>query len=205
MRIGYDPVANRIVFPHFWGGKLVGWQKRSIPESTLPGFSWPPTEFQKPKYKNSSGFPKSEHLYMYDAALGEHTVIVVESPMSVAKAYELYIGGVVATFGAKVSQAQIDLLKYWGRVIVWFDADRAGQAGAGKLVQGLYRHAQVSVVEPEPGKDLGDYHTADQIKSKLKGCRPAALWLPEYWRNGGQYRGSDGRQSSSSAGPQQGS
>ena len=174
--IGYDRLSNRIVFPHRWRGNLVGWQKRAIP----PGPGWPGTEPPWPKYKNSSGFPKSETLYRYDEALDSERVVVVESPMSVAKAHELGVFGVVATFGAKVTSQQIDLLKRWETVVVWFDADPAGESGTAKLVEGLYRHCRVLVVPAEQDRDLGDYSDANDVSLALQSATPAVLWLAQH-------------------------
>jgi hypothetical protein len=178
LSIGYDANENRIVFPHFWEGKLVGWQKRAIPASP----DWPGTVPDWPKYRSSSGMPKSETLYGYDEAkrIKSRQVVVVESPMSVAKAVSLWIGiPVLATFGAKVSKTQIDLLKDFDYVTVWFDCDPAGHAGERKLVDGLYRHTNVLVVNPDPDMDMGDYTNGDAVCSKLDSAIPAALWLAE--------------------------
>lgn len=188
LSIGYDPRENRIVIPHFWRGGLVGWQKRAIPsqgwsqqaqryETAAP---WPPTANQHPKYRSSLGFPKSETLYGYDQAMetaGLTTAIVVESPMSVIKAFELLKPGVLATFGAKVSRTQVDLLKVFDCVYVWFDADPAGYTGARKLVEPLMNHTQVMVVPPADGVDLGDYTSCEAVTATLGSAIPAALWL----------------------------
>lgn len=174
--IGYDAQSNRIVFPHWWEGNLVGWQRRAIPVDDR----WPGTVPSYPKYKNSTGFPKSETLYRYHTLYSVLPAIVVESPMSVAKAYEFGVNGTMATFGAKVSQAQIDLLKRFDQVYVWFDDDPAGHAGERKLVEGLYRHTNVLVVEPDKDKDLGDYSSAEQVDSKLEAAKLAAQWLGEH-------------------------
>lgn len=175
LRLGYDERERRIVFPHFVHGTLVGWQKRVIPGETAPEY---------PKYRNSSGFPKSETLYNLDVARGFPRVCVVESPMSVARAASLDIPNVVATFGAKVSATQIDLLQDFERVYVWFDRDGAGLSGERKIVEGLFEHTDVYVVAPDGGRDLGDADTAE-IADKLRHAVPAALRLGDYqrWRN----------------------
>jgi hypothetical protein len=178
LKIGFDEKENRIVFPHFWDGRLVGWQKRSIPAAS----GWPGTCPDWPKYRSSSGFPKSETLYGYDEAkrIKSRQVVVVESPMSVAKAISLWIGiPVLATFGAKVSQAQIDLLKDFDYVTVWFDDDPAGHAGERKIVENLYRHTSVGVVAPDPGMDMADYSDGESVCNKLDSEVPAAFWLAE--------------------------
>lgn len=178
LRIGFDPAVNRIVFPHWWQGKLVGWQKRIIPESE----DWPGTLYPYPKYKNSTGFPKSETLYNYDLAKNFRDVIVVESPMSVAKAEDLglsdmRLAATVATFGAKVSKTQISLLGDFEHVYIWFDDDLAGRGGERKLVEGLYRQTKVWVVTPDEDRDLGDCDAVSEVRRKLEEARPANLWL----------------------------
>jgi len=175
--LGFDQRENRLVFPHWWNGRLVGWQKRVIPDR--PG-RWPGTDPAWPKYRNSGGMPKSETLYHYDVARSYACGIVVESPMSVAKALSLGLPNVVATFGAKVTKHQIELLKTFDTVYVWFDADAAGRAGERKIVEGLYRSVDVHVVLPEPGKDLGDYHTETEVLSMIDRAVPAFIRLADY-------------------------
>ena len=186
LRIGFDQRENRIVFPHWWGERLVGWQKRSIPGRDG---QWPGTYPPQPKYRNSISFPKSETLYGYDL-VDDYTgpVVVVESPMSVARAIHHRLPGVVATFGAKVSQTQIELLTHFNQVVVWFDDDPAGQAGARKLVQGLYRHTDVRVVNPDPGMDLADYPTVEDVIGRIHSAVLAVDKLAQ-WELEGVIRG----------------
>lgn len=181
LHLGFDPTENRIVFPHFVDDKLVGWQKRVIPAMdtrVVPPkpFPWSGTSPEFPKYRNSSGFPKSETLYNFDLARRHPRVCVVESPMSVARAVSLGLPNVVATFGAKVSTFQIDLLKRFDAVYVWFDRDGAGITGERKLTEGLYRHTDVRVITPDKDADMGDADLGI-IATKLKQATPAALKL----------------------------
>jgi hypothetical protein len=182
LKIGWDERENRIVFPHYWRGSLVGWQKRAIP----PSNHWPGTQPQYPKYRNSPGFPKSETLYSYDKNCRERDIMLVESPMSVARANELGFPNVLATFGAKVSKTQMDLLKDFKHVYVWFDADPAGNAGERKIVENLWRHTEVSVVRPDKGMDLGDYTSLAAVEDKLRQAQPSMLWLAEHGESNGQ-------------------
>lgn len=172
-KLGYDPAEKRVVFPHFFGGNLVGWQKRVTPE-TVPPF---------PKYRNSVGFPKAETLYNYDRARDYKTVIVVESPMSVVRAHSLGFPNVVATFGAKVTQHQIDLLRDWRTVYVWFDADTAGLTGEQKLVKGLYSYTDLRVIVPEPDRDAADAATAEEFLARVDAAIPAPLRRIDYTRS----------------------
>lgn len=194
LQIGYDSQAVRVVFPHFWEGKLVGWQKRAVP----PSEDWPdtPPDVQPngktylPKYKNSPDFPKSQTIYNYDLIKqrGCDTVVVVESPMSVAKAETLTDGtdllsNVVSTFGAKVNQAQIDALKDFKHVFVYMDSDKPGFIATTKLVRGLHRFCNVMVVQPEPNKDMGDYWVREEVLNVIDKAEPAFMKLAE-WDDG---------------------
>lgn len=170
LNLGYDPKEKRIVFPHYFGGHLVGWQKRCTPQS-VP---------QYPKYLSSFSFPKSTTLYNYDRTQRYSQVVVVESPMSVARAITCGLPNVVATFGAKVSAAQIRLLHPFSTVFVWFDHEvYAGQIGERKITEGLYRHTDVRVVVPDEGRDMGDEDLAG-MERKINGAIPAALRLGEH-------------------------
>lgn len=170
LRLGYDEREQRVVFPHFVNGVLVGWVKRAIPGQTMP---------QIPKYRNNSGFPKSETLYNFDVAKNYPRVCVVESPMSVARAVSLECPNVVATFGAKVGNKQISLLEDFHTVYVWMDTGPAGLQGEQKLVEHLYRYTDVRVVTPDGGLDLADADL-DKIGEKLAEATPASLKLGEY-------------------------
>ena len=172
--LGYDAEEKRAVFPHFFNHRLVGWQKRITPES----------DPQWPKYRSSMGFPKSETLYNYDVASGYRRVIVVESPMSVARAMTLGFPGTVATFGAKVSSRQLDLLKPFETVYVWFDDDKAGWAGERQVVEKLYRHVDVWVVPPDRGRDMGDSESGSELLRKIATAVPSAYRLSDYGKAG---------------------
>jgi Toprim domain-containing protein len=176
LRVGFDRAENRVVIPHFWNGDLVGWQKRAIPDR--PG-QWPGTLNPWPKYRSSSGFPKSETLFAFDYPRRGNHVVVVESPMSVLKAHALGISNVTATFGAKVTRTQAELLADFHDVTVWFDHDPAGFHGGRALTELLMHRTAVRVVDPDLDHDLGDYVSGEAVCDKLETARPAALWLAD--------------------------
>jgi len=160
----------------------VGFQKRAIPSGP-----WPESAEQEPKYKSSLGFPKSETLYGYDfcrtrGIQNMHTevdVVVVESPFSVAKAYSLGIPYVLATFGAKVTPNQLALLHDFASITVWFDDDPAGRTGERTLLAGL-PVGKVRVVQPYPGRDLGDCSTREEVQTMLDSAVPGFMKLAQY-------------------------
>ena len=179
LKIGWREEDNRIVIPHFWENRLVGWQARTVPDR--PG-QWPGTADPVPKYKSSFSFPKSSTLYNYDQARTHNRCVVVESPFSVIKAEALGIPGVVATFGAKVSRCQHDLLAAFDRVTVWMDGDTAGRGAERRIVRALARRVDLYVVTPDAERDLGDCATREEIESKLEAARPAWMLLSEWDR-----------------------
>jgi DNA primase len=176
LQVGWREDDNRIIIPHFWGGNLVGWQSRAVPDR--PG-QWPGTVHPKPKYKSTSGFPKSDTFY-YDHSRSfppdGGTVLVVESPFSVIKATALGLDvPVLATFGSKVSDAQTRMLSNFETVILWADPDPAGQMMERTMMRRLHSHPGLQIVAPDPGQDLADYDTLDAITAKLERAEPAML------------------------------
>jgi hypothetical protein len=175
LRIGWRHDENRITIPHFWDGKLVGWQSRAVPDR--PGL-WPGTAEPMPKYRSTPGFPKSDTLY-HDHSRPfprSGTVVVVESPFSVVKATSLRLDvPVVATFGAKVSATQTSILSDFDEVILWPDPDQAGRIMERTVARRLQRHPGLRVVEPDPGRDMADCQTLDEVKGKIESAVPAVL------------------------------
>lgn len=102
--------SERIVIPHFWEGRLVGWQSRKLADDGTP------------KYVSSPDFPKDQTLYNYDRT--KRMAVVVESPASVLRhAHHMHVE---ATFGANVTDSQIRLLQRHSTVVLWMDNDTAG-------------------------------------------------------------------------------
>ncbi len=152
-QVGYDPRINRIILPHYWQGDLVGWQTRRIVNDGSP------------KYQNTPDFPRAETLYNFDVECDQ--VVVVESPMTVvSKSHLIPEYGFVATFGAEVTQKQLQVLSSYPSVILWFDNDQAGWRGTEKIVDHLRRYCDVLVVDSpyvEDAADLPDDITLDLL------------------------------------------
>ena len=160
-RIGFDPESHRIVLPHFWKGALVGWQTRQL----LSGDS--------PKYKNTPNFPKNETLYHApDDQRAE--ILVVESVLSVAAKLHLH-SGMVATFGASVTERQKHLLAAYQKVILWFDNDPAGWKATREVGEMLVRYTQVLVVQSDLAADPAEVDD-DTFERLVSEAVPYSLW-----------------------------
>lgn len=120
-----------LVIPHYFGGKLVGYQERWLDDDRG---KYPP------KYTNSDDFPKALTLYGWDDAVEEARrgtpVIVVESTMTKNRLWEIGYTA-AATFGASVSDEQLRLLRsLLGGVILAFDNDPDYLNKKGETVRG---------------------------------------------------------------------
>jgi hypothetical protein len=134
MGIGTDPdgyvdrirTGPRAVIPHWWDGKLVGWQSRRLPGAD-PG---------APKYLSTPAFPRDETLFGYKDF--HRDVTVVESPMSQLR-HQHHVD-IEATFGFVVTDLQIQHLVRGRQKLTWFmDNDSAGwQAVEGRTFNGRF-------------------------------------------------------------------
>ncbi|WP_267716697.1 toprim domain-containing protein [Streptomyces sp. CoH17] len=198
-KIGYDERDVRVVLPHFWEGKLVGWQKRRLDDPR-----WPQTPLglegkRAPKYQNTSSFPRSETLYNWDSVPKDSkAVLVVESVLSTLRSLSIastaardqsptmsaatmqILQSPLSTFGAKVSSEQVALLRSFEEVIVWMDDDFPGHKATVKLIKELYRHTNLTVVPNRGAKDdLGGLPAETSI-GLIESRVPGFMVLDEY-------------------------
>lgn len=161
-KIDVDYCGPAAVFPHYWRGKLIGWQHRWL--------DWDEENTKVPrwlaKYTNTTDFPKDCTLFNYDKAL--HTtqpVVVVES---VPTALFVISAGrpAVAYFGGGIKPAQLRLLRRFSQgVILAPDNDKTGDNFVSTATQYLERYIEVYVtdkVDLGPKADLGDYAKSDR-------------------------------------------
>lgn len=135
-RLGWDPTTDRVVLPHFWQKKLVGWQTRKMPPEWRSS-EWTPLPPRadgevradvhsgapnSPKYFSSPDFPKESTIFNYRPK--EREAVVMEAMLS-AMTHEEYFHS-EAVFGAKVTDLQIRRLVKHDVVILWMDNDAAG-------------------------------------------------------------------------------
>jgi len=105
-----DPISN----------KLVGWQEKWTQERRFNNFP--------PKVN------KSHCLFGYEQYSSED-MIVVESPLDVARLASIGILGGVATCGSAVSIAQINLIRSAKRVVIAMDNDSAGIKSSSEIFE----------------------------------------------------------------------
>lgn len=116
--------ADRLIFPVYFKGEMVGWQMRSIPGTVYGDMA------DVVRYYHL--FNKGKYLYNYDQAIGYKSVILVEG---VKKALKL--PNAVASLGKNLSAQQIQLLHGWRDIIILLDADSPAQQIGKSLEAGL--------------------------------------------------------------------
>lgn len=164
-KIDDDYYGPCIVFPHFWEGRLVGWQHRWLNHGK-------DTPKWLPKYTNTSDFPKTQTLYNYDRAIKQpgDRVVVVESVPTVLFLASMGVTA-IATFGSSVVESQLRLLRrFQGGVIIAPDNDAPGEKFAQGAQSYLERYVDVTVLDPVElgeGSDLGDYMSTDDPVGNL--------------------------------------
>ena len=125
----YDRFRHRLIFPIFnLSGKISGFGGRALDEGEKTG----------PKYLNSpetAVFEKGAVLYGLHLAREqirrEKKAVVVEGYTDVISAFQCGLKNVVASLGTALTAAQARLLRAQAeKVVIAYDADRAGEAAA---------------------------------------------------------------------------
>lgn len=156
---GHGNTSERIVLPHFWKGKLVGWQTRRMCDDGSP------------KYLSSPDFPKDQTIYNYQPR--EERAVVMEAMLSVAS--KTHLAHSEATFGAKVTDTQLTLLAKHPVLILFMDNDRAGWDATERIGTELGRSSIVMVVDNPYAADPADI-TDEDFSALLRKLTPFAVW-----------------------------
>jgi 5S rRNA maturation endonuclease (ribonuclease M5) len=153
----HGPYSHRIIIPIHHHGKLVCFQGRDI------------TGLSAEKYKSCSDKDSiisiKECLYGRDKVNGD-SVVVTEGP---TKVWRLGIGS-VCTFGATVTNKQIEALSEFKRVFILFDDDPAGRKGADNLARTLAvlnTHPTIITTGMKDAADLTDQDAEELMQGLL--------------------------------------
>jgi DNA primase len=155
-----DSFRGRIMFPiYIENGDPVAFGGRILPGSTDPA-----------KYKNSSETPiyaKSKTLYGLNWAKADvvatDQIIVCEGYTDVIGFHRAGIRRAVATCGTALTEEHVRMMKrFASRVVLAFDADKAGQGAAERFYEWEEKYqVQVNVARFPDGKDPGELSVTD--------------------------------------------
>jgi DNA primase len=142
-------VGPAVVWPHYWHGRLVGWQARMM-EDDRP--EW------VAKWINTVDLPRDSTLYGWHMVERGKKLHVVESAKTVLKLSQLGLEA-VGTFGSNTNEAQLRLLRRFQHGIVLCpDNDKAGEQWFTRLYDYLRPYVPLEGVAPVDGAkgDLAD-------------------------------------------------
>lgn len=154
-------VKNRLIFPFFENGDVIGWQGRDT------------TGLSKLKYFTPTGFDKSKHLFHLDYIVDKkcNNVILCEGVMDVIGWYQSGFPFAVAAFGKSISDYQVNKLVDSGvkTVYVALDGDAIEQK---KRFFEQYSFLFDKVVFVDLGEKDADEMTKDELSVAFKHASP---------------------------------
>ncbi len=184
-----DRFRGRVIFPiQDPGGDVIGFGGR-----VLPGIDF--GDFEPPKYLNSpetSLYRKSRVLYGVPQARSEivarDQVLICEGYTDVIALHQAGFANAVATCGTAVGVEHLRALaRYTRRVVLAFDADRAGIQAAERAWEAVRELTstgttalELSVLPLPDGKDPADLARevgADGMREAVAGARPVVPFL----------------------------
>lgn len=195
MQVGFDEEHCGIVIPHWFQGRLRGWQTRHLVQNEAGEYQCEVhscnhrangNPIKVPKYKNTTNFPKVNTLYGYDRLKeyrnrlkhddDDHAVLVVESPMTALKLMSMGVMNVVATFGQFNVEQGMLLLPY-DQIFFWPDNDDAGRKNAFRAESSMARYSYLKIVPTvdKPKGDAADLNDLMDVVDYLKNSYSAAL------------------------------
>ena len=115
------------------------------------------------EFKNTPGLPKSKILFNLHRVKTSSKVYVLESSFDAIRIDQLGFAA-VATLGANVSSAQVELLKkYFNEICIIADNDDAGNTMANKVIEKIGSKAYMIKLDSRY-KDIGDMLDSDIIE-----------------------------------------
>lgn len=170
----YPGAGPRLVIPHWWKGKLVGWQSRRIDNAD-----------GTPKYLATPGLPKDTTLFGHQPGPRQRRAVIVEAPISSLRHH--HHQPMLATFGSEISDQQLTLIAaHYDEAVFWMDPDKAGWDAVegridkqGRAIPGraelLSRRIGVLVVECLLDADPADLDDAT-VGEHVAAAVPWSIW-----------------------------
>lgn len=173
--IMYDQITDRVLIPIWQAStdgdrRLVGLQRRVIPGSS--------SEHRYPKYDNSNDMRKSEVLYAIEPLDIHRPLLVVESVMSVLRAWDYGMRNCVASMGSHLSRWQLDFIRMFDDVVLWFDGDESGIRGTRDAIRGL-AGCNLLIVCPEDSRDIDDLSRGSSMRLLSSSVTPVQ-WVASH-------------------------
>lgn len=182
-KIHYKPLNQRVSFPVYFDSKLYGWQDRIVVDNVFFDVNGDKKEI--PKTLTLKGLKKDKVLMFADNLVGAKQAILCEGPVDAIKCHLCTNDGLpagnVATMGKAVSDAQLDIIEYFGikKVYIGLDPDAVDEIKS--LATRLFDRgiAAYKINIPDKFKDIGEmtlqeaknaYLNAEDMASTMSLC-----------------------------------
>lgn len=150
------PYAYRVVVPIRYKGKLCGLVSRTIKK--------------KGRYKNSLGDKALfGFIHQDDSSIGNRKAVLLEGffdALAVDRAVNRYGWVALAALGHTLTGRQIDMIRQFEEVVIWFDPDKPGIDGTIVVANQLANYVKVRVVMP-----TDDQRDPDELPIKTRRAR----------------------------------
>jgi DNA primase len=199
-----DAFRGRVVFPIFDpSGRAIALGGRILPPA--PGVTHPARDARPgPKYKNSQDGPiysKRRTLYGLNWAkhdvVAKSEVVVCEGYTDVIACFQVGVPRAVATCGTALGEDHFRLLgNFARRVVLAYDADAAGQAGAGRVYEWERHHdVDVAVAALPPDTDPGDLvqNDPEALRAAIADAQPFLAFRVDRVLHAADLRSAEGR------------
>jgi len=197
-----DAFRARVIFPIFDpSGRAIALGGRVLPGAPAGDGGGPGPG---PKYKNSQDGPiysKRRTLYGLNWAkrdvIASGEVIVCEGYTDVIAFFQAGLPRAVATCGTALGEEHFRLLRNFARrVVLAYDADAAGEAGAGRVYEWERHHeVDVAVAALPAGADPADLARSDPgaLRAAIADARPYLAFRVEQVLTSADLRSAEGR------------
>jgi DNA primase len=157
---GRGLMRGRIAIPiHDGRGRLVAYCGRAV-------------DGTDPRYRFPAGFQKSQVLFNYHRArdmVGDQAILV-EGFFDCMRVHQAGFPGVAALMGARLSEAQKEMLTgRFSKVVLLLDGDATGRAATAQIARDLAPACAVTPLQLPPGVQP-DQMTAGHIRQVLEGA-----------------------------------
>lgn len=139
---------------HDMQGRAIGYCGRRLDADAIVRYG---------KWRFPARLPKGQMLYNAHRALAHRHrgIVLVECPWAAMRLTQAGIRGVVALFGASITQTQFHWLAPAPTVLLLLDGDQAGYTAAGAIARALTRHTAVHIHRLPPDKEPEDLPDTD--------------------------------------------
>jgi len=178
----YHPASQRVVFPVFVKGVLLGWQTRLVVSDTWVNEKG--EKFQAPKALTSDSIQRNSCVMFQDNLEKSRHAFVAEGPITAIKGD--LVGGNIATMGKSISGGQIEILRKAGVKRVYWAIDPDAVAELTRLCRETSSDFESFYVPPMDGYgDHGDMsfdQVRYQVEKSAEKINAGKIFLPPFIR-----------------------